>query len=159
MTSTNTRRARVDAVLAELRERFPAAFPTDPAAVRPLALRVRERIEATGTVPSRTTLHRVLWRWTRTPAYLAAIAEGRPRVNLDGTDAGTVAAEHQAQAAERLASLRAKGERKAAAAAAAPVVPAAPVPEPAPEPASVAPTGRPVLTLKGRATVTKRTKP
>jgi len=41
MTSTNTRRARVDAVLAELRERFPAAFPTDPAAVRPLALRVR----------------------------------------------------------------------------------------------------------------------
>lgn len=156
MTSATTRRARVDAVLAELRERFPAAFPSDLSTVRPLALGIREAIEAL-KIAGRTPVHRVLWLWTRTPAYLAAIAEGRPRVNLDGTDAGTVAAEHQAQAAERLASLRAKGERKAAAAAAAPVVPAAPVPEPAPEPASVAPTGRPVLTLKGCATVTKRT--
>ena len=156
MTSATTRRARVDAVLAELRERFPTAFPADLSTVRPLALGIREAIEAL-KIAGRTPVHRVLWLWTRTPAYLAAIAEGRPRVNLDGTDAGTVAAEHQAQAAERLASLRAKGERKAAAAAAAPVVPAAPVPEPAPEPASVAPTGRPVLTLKGCATVTKRT--
>ena len=117
MTSTNTRRARVDAVLAELRERFPAAFPTDPAAVRPLALRVRERIEATGTVPSRTTLHRALWLWTRQSAYLAAIAEGRPRINLDGSDAGAVTPEHQAAAAAWLEKLRAKGERRAAAAA------------------------------------------
>jgi len=149
MTSTNTRRARVDAVLAELRERFPAAFPTDPAAVRPLALRVRERIEATGTVPSRTTLHRVLWRWTRTPAYLTALAEGRPRVNLDGSDAGAVAPEHQAQAAERLEKLRAKAERKAAAAAVPVPEPAAPMPEPAP--------ARPVLSLKKPLTKRKPT--
>ncbi|MBL8303183.1 MAG: hypothetical protein JNM26_10470, partial [Ideonella sp.] len=60
MSRSTTRHAHVAAALASLQAAFPAAFPTDPAAVRPLALRVRERIEATGTVPSRTTLHRAL---------------------------------------------------------------------------------------------------
>lgn len=159
MTSTNTRRARVDAVLAELRERFPDAFPADLSRVRPLALGIRATLEAAGIAGGRTPLHSALWLWCRAPEYLAAIAEGRLRINLDGSGAGAVAAEHQQQAVERLEALRAKGERRAAAAAAAPVVPAAPVPEPAPEPAPVAPTGRPVLTLKGRASVTKRAKP
>ena len=140
MSRTTTRAAHVAAALASLQAAFPLAFQTDPAAVRPLALRVRERIEATGTVPSRTTLHRVLWRWTRTPAYLTALAEGRPRVNLDGSDAGAVAPEHQAAAAAWLEKLRAKAGRVSA--VVTPVVPAAPAPEP------VAPTGRPVLSLK-----------
>ena len=140
MTSTNTRRARVDAVLAELRERFPDAFPADLSTVRPLALGVRATLEAAGIAGGRTPLHSALWLWCRAPAYLAAIAEGRPRVNLDGTDAGPVAPEHQAAAAAWLEKLRAKAERKAAAAA-------VPVPAPAPEPAPVPP-ARPVLSLK-----------
>ena len=143
MSRSTTRHAHVAAALASLQAAFPAAFPTDPAAVRPLALGVREGIEASGTVPSRTTLHRALWRWCRQPEYLAAIAEGRPRINLDGTDAGPVAPEHQAQAAERLAKLAAKAERRTAAS-----VPA-PVPEPEPTPA---PPARPVLTLKRKPT-------
>ena len=120
-----------------------------------LALGVREGIEASGTVPSRTTLHRALWRWCRQPEYLAAIADGRPRINLDGTDAGPVAPEHQAAAAAWLEKLRAKGERRAAAAAspepaAAPVSePAAPMPEPVP--------ARPVLSLKKPLTKRKPT--
>lgn len=149
MSRAEKRRSQTEAALIALQTLFPAAFPTDPAAVRPLALRVRERIEATGTVPSRTTLHRVLWRWTRTPAYLTALAEGRPRVNLDGSDAGAVAPEHQAQAAERLEKLRAKAERKAAAAAVPVPEPAAPMPEPAP--------ARPVLSLKKPLTKRKPT--
>lgn len=140
MSRAEKRRGQTEAALIALQAAFPAAFPTDPAAVRPLALRVRERIEATGTVPSRTTLHRALWRWCRQPEYLTAIAEGRPRINLDGTDAGPVAPEHQAAAAAWLEKLRAKAERKAAAAA-------VPVPAPAPEPAPVPP-ARPVLSLK-----------
>ena len=152
MTSTNTRRARVDAVLAELRERFPDAFPADLSTVRPLALGVRATLEAAGIAGGRTPLHSALWLWCRAPAYLAAIAEGRPRVNLDGTDAGPVAPEHQTAAAAWLERLRAKAERRAAAS----VVPAAPVPEPAPEPAPVAPTGRPVLSLKKPLTKPKR---
>ena len=149
MSRAEKRRGQTEAALIALQAAFPAAFPTDPAAVRPLALRVRERIEATGTVPSRTTLHRVLWRWTRTPAYLTALAEGRPRVNLDGSDAGAVAPEHQAQAAERLEKLRAKAERKAAAAAVPVPESAAPIPEPAP--------ARPVLSLKKPLTKRKPT--
>ena len=149
MSRAEKRRGQTEAALIALQAAFPAAFPTDPAAVRPLALRVRERIEATGTVPSRTTLHRVLWRWTRTPAYLTALAEGRPRVNLDGSDAAAVAPEHQAQAAERLEKLRAKAERKAAAAAVPVPEPAAPMPEPAP--------ARPVLSLKKPLTKRKPT--
>ena len=155
MSRAEKRRSQTEAALIALQTLFPAAFPTDPAAVRPLALRVRERIEATGTVPSRTTLHRALWRWCRQPEYLAAIADGRPRINLDGTDAGPVAPEHQAAAAAWLEKLRAKGERRAAAAAspepaAAPVSePAAPMPEPVP--------ARPVLSLKKPLTKRKPT--
>ena len=149
MSRAEKRRGQTEAALIALQAAFPAAFPTDPAAVRPLALRVRERIEATGTVPSRTTLHRALWRWCRQPEYLAAIAEGRPRINLDGSDAGAVAPEHQAQAAERLEKLRAKAERKAAAAAVPVPEPAAPMPEPAP--------ARPVLSLKKPLTKRKPT--
>ncbi|HNO62298.1 MAG TPA: ProQ/FinO family protein [Plasticicumulans sp.] len=155
MSRAEKRRGQTEAALIALQAAFPAAFPTDPAAVRPLALRVRERIEATGTVPSRTTLHRALWLWTRQSAYLAAIAEGRPRINLDGSDAGAVTPEHQAAAAAWLEKLRAKGERRAAAAAspepaAAPVSePAAPMPEPAP--------ARPVLSLKKPLTKRKPT--
>jgi len=148
MTSTNTRRARVDALLAELRERFPDAFPADLSRVRPLAMGVRATLEAAG-IAGRTPLHRGLWLWTRTPAYLTALAEGRPRVNLDGSDAGAVAPEHQAQAAERLEKLRAKAERKAAAAAVPVPEPAAPIPEPAP--------ARPVLSLKKPLTKRKPT--
>lgn len=152
MTSATTRRARVDAVLAELRERFPAAFPADLSTVRPLALGVRATLEAAGIAGGRTPLHSALWLWCRAPEYLAAIAEGRHRIGLDGTDAGPVAPEHQAAAAAWLERLRAKAERRAAAS----VVPAAPVPEPAPEPAPVAPTGRPVLSLKKPLTKPKR---
>lgn len=142
MTSPTTRRARVDALLAELRERFPDAFPADLSRVRPLALGVRATLEAAG-IAGRTPLHRVLWLWTRQPAYLAAIAEGRPRVNPDGTDAGPVAPEHRQQAAERLAKLAAKAERRTAASVPAP----APEPEPTP-----APPARSVLTLKRKPT-------
>ncbi len=149
MSRAEKRRGQTEAALIALASRFPLAFPTDPAAVRPLALGVREGIEASGTVPSRTTLHRALWRWCRQPEYLAAIADGRPRINLDGSDAAAVAPEHQAQAAERLEKLRAKAERKAAAAAVPVPESAAPIPEPAP--------ARPVLSLKKPLTKRKPT--
>ena len=142
MSRAEKRRSQTDAALIALRTLFPAAFPTDPAAVRPLAIGTWGALAGAG-IASRTTLHRALWRWCRQPEYLAAIAEGRPRINLDGTDAGPVAPEHQAQAAERLAKLAAKAERRTAAS-----VPA-PVPEPEPTPA---PPARPVLTLKRKPT-------
>ena len=139
MSRAEKRRSQTDAALIALQTLFPAAFPTDPAAVRPLAIGTWGALAGAG-IASRTTLHRALWRWCRQPEYLTAIAEGRPRINLDGTDAGPVAPEHQAAAAAWLEKLRAKAERKAAAAA-------VPVPAPAPEPAPVPP-ARPVLSLK-----------
>ena len=116
MSRAEKRRSQTDAALIALQTVFPAAFPTDPAAVRPLAIGTWGALAGAG-IASRTTLHRALWRWCRQPEYLAAIAEGQPRINLDGSDAAAVAPEHQAQAAERLEKLRAKAERKAAAAA------------------------------------------
>ena len=148
MSRSTTRHAHVAAALASLQAAFPAAFPTDPAAVRPLALGVRATLEAAGIAGGRTPLHSALWRWCRQPAYLAALAEDRPRINLDGTDAGPVAPEHQAAAAAWLEKLRAKAGRVSA--VVTPVVPAAPAPEP------VAPTGRPVLSLKKPLTKPKR---
>ena len=148
MSRAEKRRSQTDAALIALQTVFPAAFPTDPAAVRPLAIGTWGALAGAG-IASRTTLHRALWRWCRQPEYLAAIAEGRPRINLDGSDAAAVAPEHQAQAAERLEKLRAKAERKAAAAAVPVPEPAAPMPEPAP--------ARPVLSLKKPLTKRKPT--
>ena len=44
MSRAEKRRGQTEAALIALASRFPLAFPTDPAAVRPLALGVREGI-------------------------------------------------------------------------------------------------------------------
>ena len=77
-----------ETLLAELRERYPKAFPADPEAVMPLALRIHLTLAADGY--SRQRVEKALGLYVNAPAYLAAVAAGKPRVNLDGEPAGKV---------------------------------------------------------------------
>lgn len=73
-------------ILAMLRARWPALFTTPV----PLAVGVMRAIRAElgeGSVPV-AGLSRALHYWTNAPSYLAAIAAGEVRRNLDGTEAG-----------------------------------------------------------------------
>ena len=73
-------------ILAMLRARWPALF-TAPV---PLAVGVTRAIRAElgkGSVPA-VGLSRALHYWTNAPGYLAAIAAGEARRNLDGTETG-----------------------------------------------------------------------
>jgi hypothetical protein len=80
------RMAQAIALIGVLRQKFPAVFSSPPA---PLAIGAgKELIELfRGEVPSRV-VRIALRRWTGTPPYLAAIAAGELRLNLDGTPAG-----------------------------------------------------------------------
>lgn len=83
---------------------YPDAFPRPPATPAPLAIGIDQAIrEAVGAQYSRRTFDTFVRRWTREPAYLAAVAAGEPRRNLDGSLAGTPTDDERAQAAEKLA--------------------------------------------------------
>jgi sRNA-binding protein len=80
------RREQTREVLALLRAHWPALF----AAPVPLATGIEREIRAglgETRVPS-MRLGRALHYWMHGPGYLAAIAAGRRRLHLDGTDAG-----------------------------------------------------------------------
>ena len=73
-------------ILALLRARWPALFTTPV----PLATGIARAIRAElGDVEVPTAgLGRALHYWTNAPGYLAAVAAGEVRRNLDGTEAG-----------------------------------------------------------------------
>jgi len=73
-------------ILALLRARWPALFTTPV----PLATGIARAIRAElGYVEVPTAgLGRALYYWTNAPGYLAAVAAGEVRRNLDGTEAG-----------------------------------------------------------------------
>lgn len=117
-----SKRARTAAALDYLARRFPAAFGTDAAALAPLAVGIRDSLAARIATDPAADAPAVLWalrRWCLSRAYVAAVAAGRPRVNLDGQPVEAPAAEHQAQACARLeaegsaTAARAERRRKA----------------------------------------------
>jgi hypothetical protein len=79
--------------LALCRERFPAVF--DLARPVPLAIGVHKTLAA--ILSHVRAKYLVIW-WTRHPAYVAAVAAGGSRYNLDGTEAGEISEEHRAVA-------------------------------------------------------------
>ena len=100
------RRQELDETLAALRDRWPALF-TAPV---PLAIGIERKIQqALGEARfSKLRLRRALHCWTRRTGYLAAIAEGRRRQDLDGSDAGEPEEAHRVHAREMVAERRAK---------------------------------------------------
>lgn len=87
-------------LLDELRERYPKAFPTDPEAVMPLMLYVHKVLIRAGYLQGAVSA--ALRGYVNSPAYLQALAAGKPRVNLDGEPVGFVSEAHQADAQARI---------------------------------------------------------
>jgi sRNA-binding protein len=119
--------------LAELREKWPLAFPVDDQDVRPLAVDATHEIAAVMGWSLPYTLG-VLSRWKMAPVYCQAILCFDQRVALDGSPAEMVEAKAKDLATKHLARLAAGKAAKTAAPAMVKSKPArAPSPAPPPE--------------------------
>ena len=79
------RHAKIAALHADWRNRFPAAF-TKPV---PLAIGIVRQIrQALPPGTGSRDVSRAVHRWTQRPSYLKAVARGEARRNLDGSEAG-----------------------------------------------------------------------
>lgn len=98
------------ALMRLLMERWPAAFPQDPAAVKPLAIGIhREVIERLPeSPPGQIRKAIILWLNPRKEAYLRALAAGGSRYDLEGRPKGEVSPEHREQTAKELAAWEAQ---------------------------------------------------
>ena len=150
-------RARAEVLDATLRQRWPHLFAE---LIRPLAVEMREPIATTLALDDARlrALRAVLGRHTHRTAYLEAVIEGRPRVDLDGNDAGIPEERHVAYATEALARKAAQREGKASPAVPKPASkPAAKplAPKPAPQPRLLVERKKPVVVIKKRRAIGK----
>ena len=89
-----------EALLAELRERYPKTFHTNPAVVVPLAVKIHKKLVAAGY--NRQAVAEALGLYVSSPAYLAALAAGTRRIDLGGEPAGEVTEAHRQFAREQM---------------------------------------------------------
>jgi ProP effector len=108
------RAAQARIFLGRLAERYPACFTRDRDRLRPLAIGIQQKLRAElaedpdwKDTPG-WQVRQALAIYTRSPAYLSAIVEGRPRINLDGSTAGEVTEQERAHARTRLDEIMAK---------------------------------------------------
>lgn len=105
------------ALMRILMERWPAAFPQDPAAVKPLTIgihrEVAQRLPAYSPGWIRKAL--TLWLHPRKEAHLQALAAGGSRYDLEGNPRGAVSPEHREWAVKELEAweVQQKAQRKA----------------------------------------------
>lgn len=92
---------QVQALGEELVEKFPQAFFREPTQVQPLKKGIAKDIRVTFSSRS-YVLHSALHFYMTRPAYLRALAEGRPRIDLSGQCVESVSPEEQQQAREQL---------------------------------------------------------
>ena len=123
--------------LAELRKKWPLAFPVRDQDVRPLAVDAAHEIVAVMGWSYPYTLG-VLSRWKRAPVYCQAVLWHPQRVGLDGSPAEMVEAKAKDLATKHLARRAATMTTKKAAKSAPPTivkskVASAPPPTPPPE--------------------------
>jgi hypothetical protein len=106
----DAQRAERLALLALLRECGSPVFDGPP---RPLAIGIHAQIiDLVGDAAAPRAIGELLRRWTSSPDYLWALANGEPRRHLDGSLAGLPDPAHRIEASNRLI------EQKAAATAA-----------------------------------------
>jgi sRNA-binding protein len=120
--------------LAELRKKWPLAFPVSDQDVRPLAIDATDEIAVVTGWSLPYTLG-VLSRWKMAPVYCHAILCYNQRITLDGSPAEMVEAKAKDLATKHLARLAAGSAAKKAAKTAAPAV-VKPKPAGAPPPAT-----------------------
>ncbi len=118
-TSNQKRRRaeRTRAFIEELIQRFPACFSADAAAVRPLAIGIEKELKkalaAEGDdAPPGWLIRQALARYTRAPAYLAAIMAGGDRIDLEGKAVEPVTESAIAHAKERRAEQKAQAAER-----------------------------------------------
>lgn len=118
-TSNQKRRRaeRTRAFIEELIERFPACFSADAAAIRPLAIGIEKELKkslaADGeAAPPGWLIRQALARYTRSPAYLAAIIAGGDRINLAGEPVEPVTENAIEHARERRAEQKARAAER-----------------------------------------------
>jgi len=92
------------AVYKELLERFPHAFVRDPTAIRPLHKDVTQDIRAVLPYKSRV-LHGAINLYMSQRAYVRAMAEGKPRIDLSGHEVEIVTEEGREQARTQLKTM------------------------------------------------------
>jgi len=108
-TMPNNSMPEASAILAELCERYPKAFFVYPEAAMPLAINIHKKLIAAGY--NRKAVAVALGTYASAQPYLAALAAGKPRVNLDGEPVGKVT---EAQREFAKAQLENPGARKTA---------------------------------------------
>jgi sRNA-binding protein len=106
--------------LAELRQKWPLAFPINDRDVRPLAVDAAHLIAAVTGWSYPYTLG-VLSRWKMAPAYCQAVLCHDQRIALDGSPAEMVEAKARDLATKHLARRAASMTAKKAAKSAAPI--------------------------------------
>jgi sRNA-binding protein len=125
--------------LAELREKWPLAFPVNVQDVRPLAVDATHEIAAVMGWSYPYTLG-VLSRWKMAPVYCQAVLCHHQRIALDGSPAEMVEAKAKNLATKHLARIAAgKPAKKAAKSAAPAVVKSKPASAPPPAPPAETP--------------------
>jgi sRNA-binding protein len=92
---------QIAALYNEVFQRFPQTFFRAPQDVHPLKIGIFPELCARIDAP-RQVLKHVIERYTRRRAYLQALAEGKPRLDLAGQAVETVSDSHRAQAQARL---------------------------------------------------------
>jgi ProP effector len=102
------------ATIALLAERFPNTFATELAKVRPLAIGISQTLPLfCPDIPSKL-LRVALYAYCAHGAYLRALTEGAPRIDLDGAPSGAVTADAALHASRLIAALEAASARQAA---------------------------------------------
>lgn len=123
-------------IFPQLRERYPAAFPTKAALVRPLVVSANRQI-AEDFGFSLKFVRGLLFDWKESEPYCRAVLTYTGRIKLDGEVDPEMGVDDQAR---RMARQQLEGlERRRAARKAAEAAALAEVPSAAPEPAQVTP--------------------
>jgi ProP effector len=104
--------------LTRLSERYPACFTRDRDKIHPLAIGIQQKLRAELSAEPEWQetpgwlVRQALAIYTRSPAYLHATVEKRPRINLDGSVAGEVTEQEQEHARTRLEEIKARREAR-----------------------------------------------
>jgi sRNA-binding protein len=98
----------IHALRAELFDTFPQVFFREPAQVQPLKKGIAQDIRAVLSASS-YVVHGALHWYMEQTAYLRALAEGRPRIDLLGQGVGSVSPAEKEQA---IAQLKARQQRR-----------------------------------------------
>jgi sRNA-binding protein len=106
--------AAIQAVLKEIRARWPQTFGPHPQPVRPLATGIGKVIAAQLPEVSKTLVHQAIafWQRQRKTPYLQALIAGGPRYDLDGNPQGEVTPEQQERAQKELSAWRSYRQEK-----------------------------------------------